>query len=98
MPAAGKCALRWRGAVRLSAELRRTLPAEQLLTLRYEDLVLKPAQAVATLTDFLETRVSKVPLYGHAAKAGSWRARLRPDDLALVEKVAREELKRLGYQ
>ncbi|MGP3913432.1 sulfotransferase family protein [Nonomuraea sp. 10N515B] len=98
MPAAGKCALRWRGAVRLSAELRRTLPAEQLLTLRYEDLVLKPAQAVATLTDFLETRVSKVPLYGHAAKAGSWRSRLRPDDLALVEKVAREELKRLGYQ
>ncbi|MDP4507738.1 sulfotransferase family protein [Nonomuraea turcica] len=98
MPAAGKCALRWRGAVRLSAELRRTLPAEQLLTLRYEDLVLKPAQAVATLTDFLETRVSKVPLYGHAAKAGSWRTRLRPDDLALVEKVAREELKRLGYQ
>ncbi|WP_327580880.1 sulfotransferase [Nonomuraea sp. NBC_00507] len=98
MPAAGKCALRWRGAVRLSAELRRTLPAEQLLTLRYEDLVLKPAQAVATLTDFLETRVSKVPLYGHAAKAGSWRTRLRPDDLTLVEKVAREELKRLGYQ
>ncbi|MGI5289507.1 sulfotransferase family protein [Nonomuraea polychroma] len=97
MPAAGKSALRWRGAVRLSAELRRTLPAEQLLTIRYEDLVLKPAQAVATLTEFLETRVPKVALYGHAAKSGSWRVRLRPDDLELVEKVAREELKRLGY-
>ncbi|MGP3957881.1 sulfotransferase family protein [Nonomuraea sp. 3N208] len=98
MPAAGKCALRWRGAVRLSAELRRTLPAEQLLTIRYEDLVRRPPEAVAALTEFLETRVSKVPLYGHAAKAGSWRTRLRPDDLELVEKVAREELKRLGYQ
>ncbi|MFI7702711.1 sulfotransferase family protein [Nonomuraea sp. NPDC049480] len=97
MPAAGKCALRWRSAVRLSAELRRTLPAEQLMTLRYEDLVLKPAQAVATLAEFLETRVSKVPLYGRAAKAGSWRSRLRPADLELVEKVAREELTRLGY-
>ncbi|TMR94358.1 sulfotransferase family protein [Nonomuraea basaltis] len=97
MAAAGKCALRWRSAVRLSAELRRTLPEGQLLTLRYEDLVLKPAEAVTTLTEFLETRVSKVALYGRAPKVGSWRTRLRPADLELVEKVAREELKRLGY-
>ncbi|MGN9840455.1 sulfotransferase family protein [Nonomuraea sp. H19] len=98
MPTAGKCALRWRGAVRLSAELRRTLPEEQLLTLRYEDLVLKPAESVATLTEFLETRVSKVALYAaRAPEVGAWRTRLRPADLELVEKVAREELTRLGY-
>ncbi|MGW0803761.1 sulfotransferase family protein [Nonomuraea sp. NPDC002799] len=98
MPVAGKSALRWRSAVRLSAELRRTLPAEQLLTLRYEDLVGKPAQSVATLAEFLETRVPKVVLYGSdVPKAGVWRTRLRQEDLELVEKVAREELRRLGY-
>jgi hypothetical protein len=97
MPAAGKCALRWRSAVRLSAELRRALPAEQLMTLRYEDMVGEPARSVSALAEFLETRVPKVGLYGHAAKAGSWRSRLRPADLELVEKVAREELTRLGY-
>ncbi|NRQ30408.1 sulfotransferase [Nonomuraea sp. NN258] len=98
MPAAGKSALRWRGAVRISAELRRSLPPEQLLTLRYEDLVHEPARSVAALTEFLETRVSKVALYGtRVPEVGSWRTRLRRDDLALVEKVARQELTRLGY-
>ncbi|MBF8187902.1 sulfotransferase [Nonomuraea sp. K274] len=98
MPVAGKCALRWRGAVRLSAELRRTLPEQQLLTLRYEDLVLHPAQAVRELSEFLETRVPKVTLYGDdVPKVGAHRTRLSPGDLTLVEKVARPELTRLGY-
>ncbi|WP_327091849.1 sulfotransferase [Nonomuraea sp. NBC_01738] len=98
MPVAGKAALRWRSAVRLSATLRRDLPADQLLTLRYEDLALRPAQAVATLSEFVETRVSKVALYGRRLpKVGAWRTGLRPDDAGLVEKVARQELTRLGY-
>lgn len=97
MPVAGKSALRWRSAVRLSAELRRTLPAGQLLTLRYEDLVRRPPQATAALGEFLETRVAKAVLYDAAIpQVGAWR-RLRRDDLALAEKVAREELRRLGY-
>ncbi|MEO3804785.1 sulfotransferase [Nonomuraea sp. B1E8] len=98
MPDAGKSALRWRSAVRVSAELRRTLPEEQLLTLRYEDLVLRPQQTVATLTEFLGTRVSKVVLYDPGVpKPGAYTSRLGRDDVKLVEKVAREELKRLGY-
>ncbi|WP_157247541.1 sulfotransferase family protein [Nonomuraea typhae] len=98
LPVAGKSALRWRSAVRLSASLRRDLPAEQLLTLRYEDLVLRPARSVAGLGEFLETRVSKVALYGRRVpEVGSWRTRLRPGDRALVEKVAKDELTRLGY-
>ncbi|MEV4799903.1 sulfotransferase [Nonomuraea sp. NPDC049421] len=98
MPAAGKSALRWRGAVRVSAELRRTLPETQLLTLRYEELVGRPRQAVATLAEFLETRVSKVVMYDPAVpKVGAWRTALARDDLELVEKVAAKELTRLGY-
>ncbi|MEU8361675.1 sulfotransferase [Nonomuraea sp. NPDC048882] len=99
MPAAGKSALRWRSAVRMSAELRRTLPGPQLLTVRYEDLVGTPPRTVATLAEFLETRVSKVVMYDTAVpKVGAWRTRLRREDLELVEKVAREELTRLGYR
>nr|WP_055500968.1 sulfotransferase [Nonomuraea pusilla] len=98
MPAAGKSALRWRSAVRISAELRRELPPAQLLTLRYEDLALDPAGQVAALTEFLGTRVSKVALLSARLPAvGGWRTRLRPADLSLVEKVARQELTRLGY-
>ncbi|MCG5214985.1 sulfotransferase family protein [Streptosporangium sp. KLBMP 9127] len=98
MPTAGKCALRWRSAVRLSAVLRQDLPREQLLTLRYEDLVSAPGKAVASLSDFLETPVSKTAFYGRAVpKVGSWRSRLRPSDAGLFERVAREELERLSY-
>ncbi|MDP9844624.1 sulfotransferase family protein [Streptosporangium lutulentum] len=98
MPTAGKCALRWRSAVRLSATLHHELPREQLLTLRYEDLVSSPADAAEGLSTFLGTRVSKVALYGRSVpKAGAWRTRLRGEDAELVGKVAREELLRLGY-
>ncbi|GHH71304.1 hypothetical protein GCM10017673_24610 [Streptosporangium violaceochromogenes] len=99
MPTAGKCALRWRSAVRLSATLRQELPREQLLTLRYEDLVTAPADAVEGLSAFLSTRISKVALYGRKVpRVGVWRTRLRGTDAELVEKVAREELNRLGYR
>nr|BFE80216.1 hypothetical protein GCM10020093_028170 [Planobispora longispora] len=58
-----------------------------------------PGEAVDQLSHFLETRVSKVALYGgNAPKVGVWQNRLRPEDAKLVEKVAREELNRLGYQ
>jgi hypothetical protein len=98
MPAAGKCALRWRSAVRLSATLRRELPREQLLTVRFEDMIASPGGTVAAVSRFLETRVSTPALYGPAVpKVGAWRSRLRLDDSKLVEKVAREELTRLGY-
>ncbi|SNT28125.1 Sulfotransferase family protein [Streptosporangium subroseum] len=98
MPTAGKCALRWRSAVRLSASLHHELPREQLLTLRYEDLVSSPADAAEGLSTFLGTRISKVALYGRSVpKVGAWRTRLRGEDAELVAKVAREELLRLGY-
>lgn len=99
MPPAGKCALRWRGAVRLSATLRRELPAEHLLTIRYEDMAAAPADAIDAVSAFLETKVSTIALYGAAMpRPGGWRARLSAEDAELVGKVAREELARLGYR
>jgi hypothetical protein len=48
---------------------------------------------------FLETKVSTIALYGRTLpKPGGWRKRLSSADAELVEKVAREELRRLGYR
>ncbi|WP_214111130.1 sulfotransferase family protein [Acrocarpospora catenulata] len=99
MAGAGKSALRWRAAIRLSAVLRRELPREQLLTLRYEDLHRSPGETIETLSDFLGTQISTIALYGTSApRVGIWRRRLSADDVQIVEKVGREELKKLGYQ
>ncbi|RCG29688.1 sulfotransferase [Sphaerisporangium album] len=98
MDAAGKCALRWRSAVRLSAALRQELPRDQLLTVRYEDMASSPAETIATVSEFVESRVSTVALYGAAApRVGAWRTGLEPPQAALVEKIAKDELVRLGY-
>jgi hypothetical protein len=98
MAPAGKCALRWRSAVRLSAALRREVPREQLLTLRYEEMLDSPAETSKAVSEFLETRISTIALYGTAApKPGRWRKALAPADAEFIEKVAREELTRLGY-
>lgn len=100
-----KCALRWRGSVRLSARLRQQVPEEQLLTVRYEDLLAKPRAIAAGLSEYLDARVPRSALSGlvRAGEAadggvGSWRDRLTPRQAAQVEKVAGTELRRLGYR
>jgi Sulfotransferase family len=97
---AGKSALRWRGAVRIAARLRQTLPEEQLKTLRYEDIARDPQAAAAALSDFTGIAVTAPP--PPPAKRGGreneWRHTLDYGQLADVEKVAGEELRRLGYK
>jgi hypothetical protein len=96
---AGKCAMRWRGAIRLAARLRKNLPEGQLKTLRYEDTVRDPGSAAAMLTDFTGTKIA-APAGGQRkarAEAGAWRRSLALGQLTDIEKVAGEELRRLGY-
>ncbi|WP_106402694.1 sulfotransferase family protein [Actinocorallia populi] len=107
-----KCALRWRGAVRLSATLRAQVPEEQLLTLRYEDLVADPLAGAHRLSDYLRERVSGDALAFAAGphpddprplpalpgeEAGDRRAQLTARQTAQVEKIAGRELRTLGY-
>ncbi|MFC0040965.1 sulfotransferase family protein [Actinomadura rayongensis] len=101
-----KCALRWRGAVRLSARLRAQTPEDQLLTLRYEDLVRRPTEIARTLSGYLEAEISTGTVAGlvrprdrRAAEpeTGIWRDRLSPRQVVQVERVAETELTRLGY-
>jgi len=97
---AGKCAMRWRGAVRIAARLRQTLPADQLKTLRYEDVARDPGTAAAVLTDFTGSVIT-APVTPSTTRGkveqNEWRRTLSYAQLADVEKVAGEELRRLGY-
>jgi hypothetical protein len=97
---AGKCALRWRGAIRLAARLRKTMPDDQLKTLRYEDMAKNPGGTATALTNFTGVTVAAptTPDYRRPKNEPSaWRCELTLSQLADVEKVAAEELRRLGY-
>jgi Sulfotransferase family len=103
---AGRCALRWRWSVRLAARLHHSLPAGQLKTIRYEDLMSRPDDAVDELSRFAGTAVPTAEIRNEA-RASRHRARSRPSpgtrgtlsarQIAEVEKIAGEELRRLGY-
>jgi hypothetical protein len=98
---AGKCAMRWRGAIRLAARLRRWLPDEQLKTLRYEDMARNPGATAVTLTEFIGSTIAApvTPNRGrNRNEQNAWRRSLSYGQLADIEKVAAEELRRLGYR
>jgi len=101
LSAAGKCAMRWRGAIRIAARLRRALPGDQLKTLRYEDMARNPGTAAAMLTGFTGSTIA-APVTPSTKRArveqNEWRRTLTYSQLADVEKVAGEELRRLGYK
>ncbi|WP_046468156.1 sulfotransferase [Allosalinactinospora lopnorensis] len=95
---AAKCAMRWRGAVRLSAQLHGVLDPRQLMTLRYEDLAGGEVEAAERLREFTGTRVSAKDLVrSKSPDIGSWRSRLTTEQCSDVKSVARVELSRLGY-
>jgi Sulfotransferase family len=97
----GKCAMRWRGSVRQMARLRGRLPAGQLITFRYEDVIRHPADATAAMSGFLDTAVHAVepsaPGRPALAEPGSWRRALVPAQTGEIEAIAGEELRRVGY-
>ncbi len=102
---AGKCAMRWRGTVRLMAKLRTRLSAEQLITLRYEHLLSRPAPTAAAVSEFVGDRVAPIPARRKGRSAdppqiadpGVWRRLLSPAQLREIDKVAGPDLRRVGY-
>src|ERR1700728_2241687 len=98
---AGRCAMRWRGAIRIAARRRRALPTDQLKTLRYEDMARSPGVAAAALTTFTGSTIA-APVTPSTKRArleqNEWRRTLTYSQLADVEKVAGAELRRLGYK
>jgi hypothetical protein len=101
---AARCALRWRWSVRLAARLHHSLPAEQLKTVRYEDLLSRPDEALAELSRFTGTTVSAAEIRDVARTFRQRGRSRRPDgptlgteDAAQIDKLAGGELRRLGY-
>ena len=101
---AARCALRWRWSVRLAARLHHSLPAGQLKTIRYEDLLSRPDEALAELSRFTGTTMPTAEIRD-VARTSRLRVRSRQptgpplskEDAAQIDKLAGEELRRLGY-
>jgi Sulfotransferase family len=100
---AGKCAMRWRGSVRAMARLRTALSAEQLTTLRYEDMVAHPARTASGVSGFVGDHVDPVAVRNSrrqalpGAEPGCWRRALTSAQLAEIDLVAGQDLRRVGY-
>jgi Sulfotransferase family len=96
---AGKSALRWRGTVRLMARLRAKFSAEQLITLRYEDMIRQPHAAMEAVAGFIGAETASLDTHVHGTRLhpGLWRRVLSPSQAAEVERVAADELRRVGY-
>jgi hypothetical protein len=103
LTAAGKCAMRWRGSVRAMARLRTSMSAEQLTTLRYENLIRHPASTGSAVGDFIDSAVAAIGVRQARREGrpgpepGAWRSALSPAQLSEIEQVAGPELLRIGY-
>src|SRR5215469_8878281 len=101
MSPAGKCAMRWRGSVRAMANLRSALSAEQLTTLRYENVIRHPAATAGGVSDFVGEAIAPIPVRAGrrhgGGEPGTWRRALTPDQISEVESVAGLDLRRVGY-
>jgi Sulfotransferase family len=101
---AAKCALRWRGSVRLMARLRTSMAADQLVTYRYEELIRDPAATARAVSTFVDAEVSADAIAERgqdtrqaAFPPGVWRRALTAEQLRDVERMAATELGRVGY-
>ena len=101
---AARCALRWRGSVRQMARLRSSMTAEQLTTLRYEQVIRNPQAAASAVSQFIGAKLAPIPARGTGAgrsgrpdAAGNWRRLLTAVQVNEIEQVAGTELRRVGY-
>ena len=97
LSAAGKAAMRWRGAVHKMARLRSALSADQLTTFRYEQVVADPRAATDALGEFIDAKVTRIEVPPERKQPDGWRRLLSPAQLAEIENVAGQQLRRVGY-
>jgi Sulfotransferase family len=97
LSAAGKCAMRWRGSVHKMARLRNGLGMDQLTTFRYEQVVSEPHGMAGALGDFIGVKVGRIETPPRQHGENGWRRVLSPEQLADIEQVAGQQLRRVGY-
>jgi hypothetical protein len=96
LSAAGKCAMRWRGSVHKMARLRNSLTAEQLTTFRFEQVIAQPSATASALSEFIDAKVGPIEA-PRKKESSNWRRLLSPAQLAEVQRVAGQQLGRVGY-
>ena len=95
--------MRWRGAVHAMARLRTSLSAEQLTTLRYENMVQHAGATATAVSRFVGDKVAPVTLRAArregqpSPEPGAWRMQLTPAQVTEIESVAGPDLRRVGY-
>jgi hypothetical protein len=97
LSAAGKCAMRWRGSVHKMARLRTSLTADVLTTFRYEELVSDPQGVARALGEFIDAKVARPDPPPRRSGTDRWRRVLSPAQLGEIERVAGQQLRRVGY-
>jgi hypothetical protein len=92
----------WRRFTSSAREALAELPADRVLTVRYEDVVQRPQEAAETIAAFFGHAEPPASLQAALAQAdpssvGRWRRALDADGLADVEREAGDLLRELGY-
>ena len=100
--------LMWRGVIRAEHEALRRFGGERIRLERFEDLVAAPEPSVRALCAWLELefepQMLEIPVV-NSSYAGSsgpeavdrWRVKLRPRELAAVERCCGELMEEVGY-
>lgn len=98
---------RWTHALGLWAGLKRRMPADHLLEVRYEDLILSPEETLGEICRFLGSEFDEAML-GYTEESTyarpdpdlvqQWKRKLSPDELALLETRIGGRLRANGYE
>lgn len=103
----------WRAAVHTGEDARRRYP-DNILTVRYEDLVTYPVETMQRICDFtglayspdmLNVRLVNSTTQTEGENGGittaaveKWRNKLSPEEVSLIQSVVGKEMKRLNYK
>jgi len=103
--------LLWKSSMKRLPAIRELVPQENLIVMRYEDLVSNPEMSIRRLCQIIEEEFeptmlevdshnsSNVPVTKgiFASSIDRWRTDLMPEEIAVAQTIARPEMKRLGY-
>jgi hypothetical protein len=89
--------MRWRGSVHKMARLRSSLDADQLTTFRYEQIESEPHRVATALGEFIGAKVDRIDGPQRQHGRSGWQRVLSPEQLADIERVAGQQLRRVGY-
>lgn len=96
---AEKIAGNWVSQIELMDQLAKKYAPTQLHLIRYEQFVTDPQQTLADVADWLNISPAGFPLQQvRASSIGKYRQGLTADELAQVEAVAGETMRRLEYE